>query len=77
MSDLRGVDLFAGAGGLSLGLARAGVEIKAAYDNRDAAVESYGANFDHPAYKLDLDDPGAAVEKIKEARGRPAFRSLL
>jgi len=38
------VDLFCGAGGLSLGLARAGFTVVAALDHFDAAVETYRTN---------------------------------
>jgi len=42
------VDLFAGAGGLSLGFVRAGARIIAAYDNWKVAVETYARNLgDH------------------------------
>lgn len=42
------VDLFAGAGGLSLGFVRAGARVIAAYDNWRAAVETYARNLgDH------------------------------
>ncbi len=43
------VDLFCGAGGLSLGLQRVGFRIQGAYDNWDRAVETYSANFSHEA----------------------------
>lgn len=42
---LKAISLFAGAGGCSLGFKEAGVEIIAAYDNSDAAVETYNKNF--------------------------------
>ncbi len=42
------IDLFAGAGGLSLGFVRAGARIIAAYDNWQAAVKTYALNLgDH------------------------------
>lgn len=41
---MRAVDLFCGAGGLSLGLGRAGIEIVGAVDSWDAAVEVYRKN---------------------------------
>jgi DNA (cytosine-5)-methyltransferase 1 len=59
------IDLFAGAGGLSLGFKLAGFEITASYDNWQAAVDTYRANFEEPAYVAsitrDLDLPKATV----------------
>jgi len=48
------VDLFAGAGGLSLGLQRAGFRIVCAVENWAPAVASYRRNFDHPLVDVDL-----------------------
>jgi DNA (cytosine-5)-methyltransferase 1 len=39
------VDLFCGVGGLSLGFLHAGLDIVAAFDNWEVAVNSYSANF--------------------------------
>lgn len=51
------IDLFCGAGGMSLGLKHAGFNIVAAMDNWDAAVDCYKANFQgHMVYKQDLSD---------------------
>lgn len=58
------VDLFSGCGGMSLGFQNAGFNIKAAFDNWQAAVDIYSANFDHPAFKYDLYD-AEAVPKIE------------
>lgn len=59
------IDLFAGAGGLSLGFQLAGFEIVASYDSWQAAVDTYQANFKEPAHlasiRRDLDLPEAAV----------------
>jgi DNA (cytosine-5)-methyltransferase 1 len=47
------VDLFSGAGGLSLGLANAGWTVAAAVDHDQRALETHRANF--PGLTLDLD----------------------
>ncbi len=53
--EMKVVDLFCGAGGLSLGLAQAGFKIVAAYDNWKKAIETYKRNFNHSNIKvLDL-----------------------
>lgn len=65
MSEATVVDLFAGAGGLSLGFARAGAKVVAAFDNWPAAVETYRSNLgDHVSggdIHRDLDVPDADV----------------
>lgn len=51
----KAISLFAGAGGCSLGFKRAGIDIVAAYDNADAAVETYNKNFGAGlCHKVDL-----------------------
>lgn len=42
---MRAISLFAGAGGCSLGFSQRGVEIIAAFDNDNAAVQTYNKNF--------------------------------
>jgi DNA (cytosine-5)-methyltransferase 1 len=50
---------------MSLGFQNAGVDIVAAYDNWDAAINIYRDNFkNHPIYKVDLNEQ-EAVDKIK------------
>lgn len=51
---MRVVDLFAGCGGMSLGFEQAGYDVVGAFDNWDAAIDIYKANFAHPIYKKDL-----------------------
>lgn len=51
---MRVVDLFAGCGGMSLGLQRAGFNVVGAFDNWDAAIAIYRDNFKHPIHKADL-----------------------
>src|SRR5215216_400196 len=50
------VDLFAGAGGLSLGFANAGFEVLAAYDSAAPAVEAYRASVGAHVERIDLTD---------------------
>lgn len=51
------VDLFSGAGGLSLGLQRAGWTIAAAVDCDERALETHAANFPGMSLNMDLGDP--------------------
>ncbi|MEV5754945.1 DNA cytosine methyltransferase [Actinoallomurus sp. NPDC052308] len=51
------VDLFSGAGGLSLGLERAGWTVVMSVDNDVRALETHRANFPGLAQKIDLGDP--------------------
>lgn len=48
------IDLFCGAGGMSLGLTQAGFSILYAVDAWEIAVESYKKNFKHPVICADL-----------------------
>lgn len=52
---MKGLDLFAGCGGLSLGFQNAGFEILAAYDNWQPALEIYRQNFKHKIYDFNLE----------------------
>jgi DNA (cytosine-5)-methyltransferase 1 len=51
---LTAIDLFCGAGGLSLGLQEAGYTILGAVDSWSRAVDSYKLNFKHPACLADI-----------------------
>lgn len=53
---MRIVELFSGAGGMSLGLRRAGCEIIQAYDSWDKAVEVYRRNVGSHVWQADLKD---------------------
>ena len=55
MEGLTVVDLFAGAGGLSLGFKRAGFRSLWAADNQEAAVETYRLNVDEHAECAEID----------------------
>lgn len=59
------VDLFAGCGGLSLGFRKAAFGVVAGFDNWDPALDIYNRNLDHPAFKLDLGDVEASIERLK------------
>ena len=58
--SLCAVDLFCGAGGLSLGLENAGVQVLCGVDNWSAATQTYSANFRHPTLSADVSDLGAS-----------------
>lgn len=77
---LRALDLFSGAGGLSLGLTRAGFQVVAAVDSWEPAVASYRQNFAHPAIRADaagltkeqlLEDAGLAPDPLDLVVGGP------
>ena len=63
---MRAVDLFSGCGGMSLGFELAGIEVAAAFDNWDSAIQIYRRNFDHPIYKRDLsrDDVATMIREL-------------
>lgn len=48
------IDLFSGAGGLSLGLQRSGFDLRLAADSWEVAVATHRLNFDSPVACLDL-----------------------
>ncbi len=49
-----GVDLFAGAGGMSLGARMAGIDVRLAVENDSHAAATYARN--HPKTRLIVDD---------------------
>lgn len=51
------IDLFSGAGGLSLGLEKAGYSVALAVDNDEWALETHAHNFEGLALRLDLGKP--------------------
>ena len=61
---MKAVDLFCGCGGMSLGFQNAGVEVLAAFDNWEPAINIYKDNFTHSVIDCDLNDSDA-VAKIK------------
>jgi len=48
------LDLFCGAGGMTLGFEQAGYDVIAGVDNDETAVETYERNFDHRGVQEDL-----------------------
>jgi DNA (cytosine-5)-methyltransferase 1 len=59
------IDLFAGAGGLSLGLKRAGFSIVAAADNDPVALETHAANIGGLTFCGNLADPSDFLELLR------------
>lgn len=59
------VDAFCGAGGLSLGLKRAGFDIQFAFDNNPRAIATYRKNIGDHAHVLDSKDVDAGVIQAK------------
>lgn len=62
------VDLFCGAGGMSLGFQKAGFKIALAADNWDVAVACYKNNFSHKVKKLDLHNVDAVVAEVLKVK---------
>lgn len=61
------VDLFAGAGGMSLGFSQAGFSVVAGIDNWDSALECYRINFPtHKTFKMDLQNWKSVVDNLKK-----------
>jgi DNA (cytosine-5)-methyltransferase 1 len=63
---MKAIDIFSGCGGMTLGFEQAGVEVIAAYDKWQPAVDIYRANFEHPIYQEDLtgDGPVDSIAKL-------------
>src|SRR5436190_18488600 len=61
----RAIDLFCGAGGLSLGLRDAGFTVLAGADSDPACVETHAANLGGLAYVGDLSDPQEFLEHLE------------
>jgi DNA (cytosine-5)-methyltransferase 1 len=64
-----GVELFAGAGGMSLGATLAGVDVQVAVEIKHAACETYAKN--HPKTRLIPDDIRNVSRIDLERKGRP------
>lgn len=65
---MRVVELFCGAGGMSLGLKQAGFKIVGAYDSMKEAVATYQANLGDHVHEVDLTDILNIVPKIQALR---------
>ncbi|MBY3096662.1 hypothetical protein HFO69_02855 [Rhizobium laguerreae] len=61
---MKAFELFAGAGGMSLGLKTAGFELVGAFDAWKLATENYNTNVGPHAYVFDLKDVAGAVVEI-------------
>lgn len=62
---MRTIDLFAGCGGMSLGFARAGFNVVAAFDHWLPAIRTYRANFAHPIFECDLAHVEAHLPQLR------------
>jgi DNA (cytosine-5)-methyltransferase 1 len=65
------LDLFCGAGGLSLGFNKAGFKTVFAADHNPAALQTYSKNFGHAAHDCDLSDPKFDFPKADVIVGGP------
>lgn len=61
---MKAVDLFAGCGGLSLGMQQSGIHVQAAFENWADACRVYQSNFDHPIQQCDLSNVPDAIGRI-------------
>ena len=58
------IDLFSGAGGLSLGLEQGGFSIVAAADSDPVAIETHSANIAGLSWVGDLSDPAGFIQQL-------------
>lgn len=63
---MKGVDIFCGCGGLTLGFENAGFRILAAYDNWPEAVECHNLNFSHRAEAVDVSNVDEMVGRVSD-----------
>ncbi len=66
--SLTAVDLFCGSGGLSAGFLDSGIDVVAAFDNWETAIETYRRNLMDHADRFDLSDTKQAISEIKQIR---------
>jgi len=62
------VELYAGAGGMSLGLRRAGFEVVRAYDHMQSAVDVYNRNLGYHAIVADLGNVASIAPEIAKLK---------
>ena len=62
---MRVVELFCGAGGMSLGLSKSGMKVVGAFDWMKDAVDTYRANLGDHVQKSDLSDVLAIIPKVR------------
>lgn len=60
------IDLFCGAGGLSLGLEEAGFSVVVAADSDPLAIETHSANIEGLTWTGDLSDPNSFIEQLRK-----------
>ena len=60
------IDLFCGAGGLSLGLEEAGFSVVAAADSDPVSTETHAANIEALTWTGDLSDPAGFIRQLDE-----------
>lgn len=65
---MRCVELFCGAGGMSLGFEQAGFEIVGAVDCWEDALRVYESNLGHPTFRTDLKDVLPAAQLVRSLR---------
>jgi len=67
---VQAIDLFCGAGGMSLGFTHAGIDVLCGVDYGDEQIETYRENFNHDAYQVDLASvtPATFAEKYAVTR---------
>lgn len=61
---MKGIDLFSGCGGMSLGFQKANIDVVRAYESWDKAIECYEMNFKHPIVKADLSNYQLYIDEI-------------
>lgn len=65
---MKAVELYAGAGGMSLGLRRAGIEVVRAYDHMQCAVDVYNRNLGYHSVLADLGNVASIAPEISRLR---------
>lgn len=60
------VDLFCGAGGMSAGFTEAGINVVAAFDNWNAALQTYRRNLFEHTHELDLSNVDSVCKTVKD-----------